>query len=393
MSTGNAPEREAAGAILGMIRLEFRRSVGLLAVPLLLLGAWWLVISDVMTTEVLLWSQVSHLTIATAFVLAPAAGGLSAWEATRNRRRGVEEMLSVTARPQFARELAAWAGTMLWPLLACAAITGFYALLALRDATWGGPLPAPLLLGLLYVAAYSAVGYAAGRWVPSRFTAPLVAVGLFYGAWGLLLLPPWEFGSLLGPDPNAIAGVNVFEESLGLWGWRISWVLGLCGVALSAVALKARTSVVRWSVLAACGLAAFGSAAAILGLTGNETLAREHGVYEFDPIPYEPVCEDGRVEVCVHPAYERLLPEIFGTINKVARPLEGVPDAPTRAVQAENTTTYDDERDSAPDVATFDVDTWLWGDGGWEAENAAHTLTTNQEVMEYALEEPDTEDG
>ena len=51
----------------------------------------------------------------------------------------------------------------------------------------------------------SAIGYAAGTWVPSRFTAPLAAVGLFAlqglgeglpGSMGHLSPIRWSYGSV-----------------------------------------------------------------------------------------------------------------------------------------------------------------------------------------------------
>ena len=50
-------------------------------------------------------------------------------------------------------------------------------------------------------------------------------------------------------------------------------------------------------------------------------------------MPYEPVCEEGGIEVCVHPAYETALPETARAMNDLAEPLVGIPGAPTRAEQ------------------------------------------------------------
>ncbi len=49
------------------------------------------------------------------------------------------------------------------------------------------------------------------------------------------------------------------------------------------------------------------------------------------------MCEQGRVEVCVHPAYEKLLPETTEAVNEVAEPLAGIPGVPDRAVQVYDT--------------------------------------------------------
>lgn len=365
-------------ASLRLVGLEFRRSIGPLVVPLLVLGVWWLISDDVMPRNVQLWPLTSQLTIAMAFLLAPAGGGLSAWAATRNRRRGMEEMLAVTARPPVVRELATWTGTMLWPLLACAAVAGYYVFLAFKDATWGRLLPMPLLFGLLSIAAYSALGYAAGRWVPSRFTVPLVAVGLFYGAWGLLLVFP-HLPGLFGPDPNGISYVSVFSEPVGLWGWRILWMLGLGGAALSAVALKVRRSPAHWaSFVVSILVAALGAGTLANIAAGDESMVSD-GLLEGKPIPYELVCEEGRITVCVHPAYEDLLLEAAATVNEVAEPLAGIPGVPTRMVH--ESTTVEPEARRRKDTATLDAYALAFIGSGEFKGSTAWTLVQDEEAI------------
>ena len=51
-------------------------------------------------------------------------------------------------------------------------------------------------------------------------------------------------------------------------------------------------------------------------------------------VPYEPVCAEQAVPVCLHPAYQALLPEIAAIVEKLARPLEGIPGAPTGMEQS-----------------------------------------------------------
>jgi hypothetical protein len=48
-----------------------------------------------------------------------------------------------------------------------------------RTAVWGGPLWWPVAVGAGTVAAACAVGFAAGALLPSRFTAPTVAIVVF----------------------------------------------------------------------------------------------------------------------------------------------------------------------------------------------------------------------
>ena len=306
-----------------LLRIELRRSLGLFCFPLLAAAAWLLVRST-LPTEVQIWPVTSRATLYAATLLGPLTGGLSAYAAGRNRRAGLDDMLATTPKPVISRELATWAGTALWGLMACVVVAGFYVYLALRGATWGGPSPAPLLLGLLALAAYSALGYAAGRHVPSRFTAPLVAV---------LLFVPQALLSTLGYSlelfvPLTDSGIetDVFRRQGGAWGWRAIWFVALVGLALSAAALKGKRSRAAWGAFAACGVAAVVTAGVLASTDAWSTLRGK-------PVPYEPVCEEGGITVCVHPAYRSMLPEAAAAINAVARPVAGFPAVPTRAEQ------------------------------------------------------------
>lgn len=48
---------------------------------------------------------------------------------------------------------------------------------------------------------------------------------------------------------------------------------------------------------------------------------------------YERVCEQRAINVCVHPAYEVLLPETATTVAEMTKPLAGVAGGPVRATQ------------------------------------------------------------
>jgi len=105
------------------------------------------------------------------------AGGFSAWAGSREGRRKTEDLLGTTARPAWARQLAALAGTMFWLVLAfLAAVAVLYVQIA-RVAAWGGPPLWPVAVGLVALVTICVVGFTAGALFPGRFTAPLVAVG------------------------------------------------------------------------------------------------------------------------------------------------------------------------------------------------------------------------
>ncbi|MFD1051479.1 hypothetical protein ACFQ1S_41010, partial [Kibdelosporangium lantanae] len=75
--------------------------------------------------------------------------------------------------------MAVWLATTGW-MVACYLILGVVVFTVTAfQATWGGPIWWPVLVGLFAVVTSSAIGHALGLWFPSRFTAPLAAIGLF----------------------------------------------------------------------------------------------------------------------------------------------------------------------------------------------------------------------
>lgn len=107
------------------------------------------------------------------------------------------------------------------------------------------------------------------------------------------------------------------------------WFLGLSAVVLMLVFLKRRRDWRTWSLMfVAVAVTAVG-AAILLGTPAD------YGVLQAraKPVSYDPVCVEKRVRVCVHPAYESLLPEAARIVNEVAAPLVGIPGDPKRAAQ------------------------------------------------------------
>src|SRR5262249_38719343 len=111
---------------------------------------------------------------------ASPVAGAAAWMGSRESRRRTTDLVNITARPRPARLLATWAATTCWALvayLACVAVV--YGATA-RHATWGGPLWWPAVAAAATLPARAALGFAAGTLLPSRFTAPLVALAAFF---------------------------------------------------------------------------------------------------------------------------------------------------------------------------------------------------------------------
>jgi hypothetical protein len=160
------------------LTLEARRSPAVPLLPLLLAVCTLLPMARHLQPVALWPTRMLDLQF-TLQILGPFAGGLAAWVASRDGRRGMTDLLASVPYPPWRRAWTAWAANAGWTALFYVVVAAVFITLGAVQATWGGPLlwpPAVALLGTLMCAA---VGFAAGIWLPGRFVAPLVGTGLF----------------------------------------------------------------------------------------------------------------------------------------------------------------------------------------------------------------------
>jgi hypothetical protein len=280
----------------------------------------------------------------------PVAGA-AAWMGSRDSRRRTADLVSVTARPRWARQLSVWAATTSWALLAYLALVGALYTVIAHQASWGGPLWWPIVVGAAGIPAISAVGFAAGVIFPSRFTPPLVTVAVFFGTGfsGVLAHGSrsyWQISPLIsgpadiGPDP----GVATFYHYLpDLSIAQVMFLAGLTAALTGVLGLPAGSGS-RWlrGCAAACavaGLAAAGTAVALAGTarlepSGMIAIPALHDAASDQPIRYTPVCGGGAVPVCLNPAYRSYLPVVVAALQPVLAEVAGLPGAPARISQA-----------------------------------------------------------
>ena len=273
------------------------------------------------------------------------AGGFCAWAGSREGRRKTEDLLGTTARPAWARQLAALAGTMFWLVLAfLVAVAVLYIQIA-RVAAWGGPPLWPVAVGLVALVTICVAGFTAGALFPGRFTAPLVAV---------IAVVLHLVGTHAVNDPGLpnlhdllSLGTNVPPYDLGVF-YRvpldvpIAQVMFMGGIAVAAVGVLTFSS----KRAVAIALVAAGVAASVTAydLTGTAKLTAAgwdipalHDAAAGRPVPYTPDCASpAGVQVCVHPAFGTYLDAVAAALGPVAAEIAGLPGAPVRAEQAPN---------------------------------------------------------
>jgi hypothetical protein len=333
-----------------LLRLELRRNVMLWMLPIVVALFWLITYRPAMAYPPLWNARAMAMQTSALAVFVPTVVGAAAWLGSREARYGMTDLLSGAPRPRWVRQLATWAATTCWALVAylgCVAVV--YAVTA-RQGAWGGPLWWPAAVGAASLPAFTALGFAAGSLRPSRFTTPLVAVAAFLALeltaqfihgdqspWQVspLVAGPWE----IGPDQ----GVATFYRYLpDLPIVQLMFLAGLTAALLGVLGLPAGSGGRRLrgsaAALTTAGLLAAITATALAGTGrldphGMIAIPALHNPASDRPVRYPPVCSDTPIPVCLHPAYAVYLPTVTAALEGVLGELAGLPGAPVRIDQ------------------------------------------------------------
>ena len=109
----------------------------------------------------------------------PFVAGVAAWMGSRDGRRGLADLVTATARPRWAAQLATWAATAIWAVAAYLVFVGVMFAMYAHQGVGGTPPWWWVAVGAAAVTAFSAAGFAIGAYWPSRFAAPVAAFGGF----------------------------------------------------------------------------------------------------------------------------------------------------------------------------------------------------------------------
>jgi hypothetical protein len=343
------PRAASAGPLTAarLLRIELRRNAMLWMLPLLAALFWFSTYRPSMAVPPLWNLRGTMLQQQALLAFAPLVAGAAAWMGAREGRRGTADLVGVTALPRWAGQLATWAATTCWAMVAyLSGVAVVYAITA-RQATWGGPLWWPVAVGAAMVAASCALGFAAGALLPSRFSAPLVAVAVFLalGAGAIAIehnstyAQIWPLNVQGALPPNAFGVFSPYLPDLAIT--QVLFLAGLAAAVLGALGLRAAAGG-RWlrcaaAVAAAAGLAAAGTGVGLAGTASPEAhgivIPALHDTANDKPIAYTPVCGHAAVPVCLHPAYRSFLPAVTAALGPLLGEVAGLPGAPVRVWQ------------------------------------------------------------
>jgi hypothetical protein len=326
-----------------ILRIELRRSAALWTAPVVaLLGAATLYALPARWGG--RWTQLAMWQRQYLFLLVPLVLGAGAWQARRNRRSKMGELLATTPRPVWQRATVEAGAMAIAAALAYAGMFAAGAVQVVPNATYFSSAWIPVLaVGALSLVAAMLLGLAAGRLVPGRLAPPLVAVA------GLLaiLLPAIFTGhggaslDLLQPMVSTANQSDFVTFSARVHLLQALWFAGLAVTGLLAFAASrpaGRLLAVLPAVLAVAVVAP------LLPTRPAATLVADRGSYAL-------VCTSDRPTVCVTKLHENALPDLRGPGRRALSILAAkLPDAPTRVVEA-HTDWFDPNREKqAPDT-------------------------------------------
>jgi hypothetical protein len=334
-----------------LLRLELRRNAMAWMLPVAA-GLFWLTAYHKAMAMPPLWNlRAASMQKGALVAFACPVAGAAAWMGSREARRRTTDLVTITARPRWARLLTTWAATTCWAMmgyLGCVAV--LYGVTA-QLAAWGGPLWWPAAVAAAGLPALSALGFAAGTLVPSRFTAPGAAIAAFFAlALSTVLIHGsqsyWQISPLVtGPwDVGPNAGAATFYPYLpDLSIAQVMFLTGLTIAVLGALLLPNAPGG-RWlraaaATVTAAGLLAAGTAVALAGTGkldahGMIAIPALHDAANDRPVRYTPVCSHTAIPVCLNPAYTSYLPAATAALTPVLNQIAGLPGAPARVSQA-----------------------------------------------------------
>ncbi|MFG3366622.1 hypothetical protein ACGF0K_16765 [Streptomyces sp. NPDC048156] len=255
----------------------------------------------------------SNLHLAAAALAVPLALAAGAWQGGRERRTRMGELRASMPRGPLAQFLVCALPVALWVTAgyALAAVGSLLASLPYTSA--GHPLPLVLLGDALTAGASALLGHVAGRLVPWRLAAPVLALS-GYVLFGLASTADSAI-RFVGPA----GGLPLGSTTVPVW-WQ-PLVFALWGSALALTAVLAHAA--RRRATALVPLVAALAAAVVLVQSGDS-------MWQRNPLTQRQVCDESTPRICVSAAYPGMLPKVSDALSGLMGRLDGVQNLPVR---------------------------------------------------------------
>lgn len=311
-----------------ILRTELRRSAapvaGALTAALGAAGLYTLLLSGQSALWDAQWTMLAGFQRVMLILLWPLAMGAGAWQARRDRRSRMEELLGSASRPAWQRPLPAAVALAIFLIAGYALIFAAGAVRVAANASYLTLSWLPTFaVGALSLVAAGWIGIGVARLLPSPYTPPIVVVAGF-----LLLLTPIQLSKAAAEGPSALLllvpnltdTVDEFSTvSSAFSAAQAVWFTGLAlgGLLLLLARRRAAPSALLPAALAAVLALSLGGSTPPSGIVPN-------------PVARAEVCtDDGGPRVCVTKAHQDGLAELKGPARRALRLLEVLPNAPT----------------------------------------------------------------
>lgn len=309
-----------------ILRTELRRSAapvaGALTAALGAAGLYALVLSGQGALWDAQWTMLAGFQRVMLVLLWPLAVGAGAWQARRDRRSRMDELLGSVSRPEWQQPVPAAVALATFLIAGYALIFAAGAVRVASNASYSTLSWLPMFaVGALSLVAAGWLGMGAGRLLPSPYTPPISVVAGF-----LLLITPVQLakGAAGGPStllaPNLTDTVDEFSTvSSAFSAAQVVWFTGLAlgGLVVLLARRRAAPTALLPAALAGALAVSLGGSAPASGIVANPAARAE-------------VCtDDGGPRVCVTRAHRDGLAELKGPARRALRLLEVLPNAPT----------------------------------------------------------------
>lgn len=282
----------------------------------------------------------------------PLALAAGAWQARREHRAGVHDLLESTARPRWSRVLPVLAalGIAVSAAFLVAALT---AVPRLVDPTSYLPATAFVVIavGALSLMAAAWLGMALGQLLPSVVTAPALGVAGIGLLLGSSTLDEDKAEAFVAFHPSFVATNYAFHDFFTVPG-RVSAAQALWWLAVASTAMVILAGRSWTRVAALLPALTLGAAAHIIVPQDSP-----YPGLAVDPGAQQLACAEGTPRVCVARVHAHLLPEVTPLAREGLTMLARLPDAPTAAIENVNVREASpDSHQKRTDLVEFETD-------------------------------------